>query len=209
MLTVFLARHGETAASRDNQFCGALDIPLNQVGHAMAEALAASYSDMPWAALYVSPKLRARQTIEPLARRTGLEPQILEGLREIEYGAWEGMLETEVARTDPEGFSAWTKNPGRVAPPGGETGQKVAERALLALDEIRSRHADGQVLAVTHKATIRVLVCALLGIDVNLFRARIAQPVGAVTIFELRPTGPLLRRLGDNCHLPAALRQDA
>ena len=61
------------------------------------------------------------------------------------------------------------------------------------------------MLIVSHKATLRVLLCALLGIDVDLFRVRVGQRVGAISVVELRKSGPLLDRLGDIAHLPPEL----
>jgi probable phosphoglycerate mutase len=63
-------------------------------------------------------------------------------------------------------------------------------------------------MIVSHKATIRVLVCALLGIDVGLFRARIGMRVASVTQFSFRKTGPRLDVLGDIAHLPPELHLD-
>lgn len=205
MLSLYLVRQGQTAFSRENRFCGSIDPPLNETGLAMAEALGARYGAEPWAALYASPRLRARQTVEPTARRAGLSIAVEDGLREIAYGDWEGRPEAEVEAADRERFHAWAAHPGRVAPPGGETGAEIAQRALAAIDAIRSRHADGKVMVVSHKATLRVLLCALLGIDVDRFRARLAQRVCAVNIVDFKKTGPLLQVLGDTSHLPPEL----
>jgi probable phosphoglycerate mutase len=171
----------------------------------MAEALAARYAQTPWVGVYASPQLRTRQTAEPLCARAGLSLALESGLREIAYGAWEGMLEREVKQQYPDAYVAWAADPARVAPPGGETALEVAARASAALDAIRARHQAGQVLVVAHKATIRVLVCALLGIDVGRFRDRVAQPVGALTVFDFKDSGPLLQKLGDVSHLPPEL----
>ena len=207
-MIIYLVRHGQTDGSREGRYCGAIDIPLNATGLAMAEALASFYAGEPWAAIYASPLQRARQTAEPLCKRTGLPLQVEAGLREIEYGEWEGVLPEEARARDPKLFADWEADPGDVAPPGGESGRQIAARAVAALEHIRARHPDGQVLAVAHKATIRVLVCALMGIDVSLFRARIAQPVGCVTVVEFKKSGPMLKKLGDNCHLPPELRKE-
>jgi len=207
MLVLYLVRHGQTECSRESRFCGSgSDVPLVPEGVEMAEALGSYYAETPWEAIYASPLLRARQTAEPLARRCGQTVHVEPGLREIAYGAWEGMVEAEVRRHAPEAFGAWMKDPGRNAPPGGERGIDIAERALPVVDSIRARHPSGNVLAVSHKATIRVLVCALLGLDVGLYRARIGQSVAAVTVFEFREGGPLLRAMGDTSHLPDRLR---
>jgi probable phosphoglycerate mutase len=205
-LTLYFIRHGQTDCSRQNRFCGALDVPLNETGEQMAQALADAFAGEPWDAIYASPLRRARQTAEPLARRLGLTVRIEPGLREIDYGAWDGRLEAEVEREEKPVFDAWATYPDRVPPPGGETAVEVAERAMAAVHEILDRHQEGRVLAAAHKATIRILVCALLGIDVGLFRRRVAQEVGAATVFEFRSTGPLLRALNDLSYLPPHLR---
>jgi probable phosphoglycerate mutase len=208
MLSLYLVRHGQTDYSLSNRFCGTIDPPLNAHGLAMAEALGARYGSEPWAAIWCSPQLRARQTAQPTATRAGKELILDDGLREIAYGEWEGRPEDEVARADAARFAAWTAHPGHIAPPGGESGLAIASRALATVERIKRAHPSGKVLVVSHKATLRVLACALLGVDVDLFRARIAQKVCAVSIIDLKSTGPLLQVLGDTSHLPPDLRTD-
>ncbi len=205
MLSIYFVRHGQTDYSIANRFCGAIDAPLNATGLAMAAALGVRYGREKWEAIYASPLARTHQTAAPTAARAGVTIAIEPGLREIAYGEWEGRPEAEVARDDAERFHAWEAHPGRVAPPGGETGAEIAARAVAALDAIRARHPDGKVLVVSHKATLRVLFCTLLGVDVDLFRVRIAQKVCAVSIVDFKRTGPLLQVLGDTSHLPAEL----
>jgi alpha-ribazole phosphatase len=205
VLSLYLVRHGQTDYSLRNQFCGSIDPPLNATGMRMADALAARYGAVEWAGIYASPRLRTRQTAAPTAKLAGLEVGIEDGLREIAYGEWEGRSEAEVETSDGERFRAWAAHPGRVGPPGGETAVQIAERALAAVDAIRARHADGKVLIVSHKATLRILVCALMGIDVDQFRSRIAQKVCAVSVIDWKKTGPLLQTLGDVSHLPPDL----
>jgi probable phosphoglycerate mutase len=206
MLSVFFTRHGQTDHSLNNRFCGSTDAPLNATGHAMAEALGARYGSEGFAAIYASPMQRTRATADAIARRANVPVTIDERLREIAYGEWEARAESDVARDDGERFHAWAAHPAYVAPPGGETAIAIAARALAALDEVRARHRDGKILVVSHKATLRVLLCALLGIDVDLFRARLAQRVAAVSIIEFRSTGPLLQLLNDVSHLPHDLQ---
>ena len=78
---------------------------------------------------------------------------------------------------------------------------------MRAVEAIRTRHKTGNVLIVSHKATLRIITCALLGLDVRLFRERIAQPVAAVSMFVLSDRAALLARLGDRTHLPEELRE--
>jgi len=209
MLTITLVRHGQTDCSRTNSFCGSVNVPLNEAGHAMARAIADSYAGRPWTAIYSSPLLRARDTAGPLAVRLGMPLQIEAGLREISYGEWDGMLESDVERLYAAEWRAWSDDPAQVPPPGGETATAIEKRAIAVIDGIRERYPDGEVFIASHKATIRIIVCSLLGVDVSLFRKRVAQEVGAATVFEFKSTGPLLAALNDLSHLPPELRHVA
>ena len=122
MLTLHLIRHGDTEASGDGVFCGDLDPPLTATGLRQAAALAAVTMTLALSAIYVSPRLRARQTAEPTTRATGITPVIEEGLREIGYGTWEGRKETEIKEAEPEAYAAWSLDPAIHSPPGGENG---------------------------------------------------------------------------------------
>lgn len=203
---LYTVRHGQTDYSLADRFCGSVDVPLNAQGLEMATAIADGYSDIPWTAVYCSPRTRTRQTVEPLAHRLGLDVHIHEGLREIEYGVWEGLLTSEIKLQHPKEYAAWEANPSANSPPQGETAPTIARRALQAVEDIRAVHPHGNVLVVSHKATLRILTCALLGIDLSLFRVRIHQQVGAMNVFELSDSGAMLRVLGDTSHLPAKLR---
>jgi probable phosphoglycerate mutase len=201
MLTIHLVRHGDTLQAADGIFSGDLDPPLTPHGKEQAELVARALAPRKPVALYCSPKLRARQTLEPLARATGLEPVIEEGLREIAYGTWEGRRETEVRASEPAIFDAWQANPALVSPPGGETAFAIAARALPAVVRVRDRHPSGDVVLLSHKATVRVIVCALLGIPLSRFRSNIACPTASITSFEFSSESTLLVRLADVHHL--------
>ena len=82
-------------------------------------------------------------------------------------------------------------------------------RRCHRIREIVVRHRGQNVLVVSHKATIRIILCSLIGIDVGRFRDRIGMPVAAVSVVEMADQGPLLHRLGDRSHLRKHLRQRA
>jgi probable phosphoglycerate mutase len=205
-MNLYLVRHGQTAASRENRFSGSSDLPLTAVGEAMAEAFAQAYASLTWDAIYTSPMLRARQTAGALCRRTGVQATVDDGLKEIDYGEWEGLRQDEVKERWPEAFEYWADDVASRGTPGGETAFQVAARAMRVVEAIRSRYQRGNVLLVSHKATLRVITCALLGLDVRLFRERIAQPVCAVTLFAVTSTTALLTLLGDRTHLSEELK---
>ena len=205
-MNLYLIRHGQTEFSRENRFCGSSDPPLTPAGHAMSDAFAKAYASTAWEAIYTSPLLRSRQTAEALVRLTGVTPIIEDGLKEIAYGEWEGLAVDEVKAQWPDAYAYWADDVASRGAPGGETAFHVAARAMRVVEAIRTRHASGNVLIVSHKATLRIFTCALLGLDVRLFRERIAQPVAAVTMFVLANGTAQLATLGDRAHLSDELR---
>ena len=197
-LRLHFVRHGETAESREHRFCGEFDCELTPEGRRMAEAVAERVvTTGAWEAVYSSPLRRAVMTASPAAERIGLPVRLETGLREISHGAWEGKLDEEVAALDPTGWERYQLHPGLEGAPGGESGYAVAARALPVIDGIRHRHPSGDVLIVSHKATIRIVVCALIGLDIDLYRIRLAQPVASFTVVEQTGQGWMLRLLAD------------
>lgn len=205
-LTIYLLRHGETDASRDGGYCGRSDPELTPAGLEMAEDFAAAYKEHPWREVYVSPMRRTRATARPLCEAANREMRIRDGLRELDFGLWEGKTPAEVERDHHEDYSRWLADAGWNAPTGGERGIDVARRVLVVLDEIQRDHTNGDVLVVAHKATIRIVLCALLGIDIGGYRDRIGISVASLAVVKFQHNGPMLARLGDRSHLRAALR---
>lgn len=208
-LRLHFARHGETVSSREGRFCGVTECELTAAGLEMAGLLAERCAVAGrWRAVVTSPMRRCQVSARPAAERLGLGLTVEPGLREIDHGAWEDLPGAEVARRDATAFAAWQEHPGWYGAPGGESGYAVAARALPAVAAIRAAHRDGDVLVVSHKATIRIITCVLLGLDVDRYRARLACPVGSLTTFEFSgDADPLLLGLADVSHLPARLRE--
>jgi probable phosphoglycerate mutase len=206
-LKLYLLRHGQTPFSRDNSFSGAgLDSELTPEGLEMARAFAAAYCAMPWSAVYVSPLRRTVATARPLCDAVGLGMELRDDLKEIHYGAWEGQTVETVSRDFHDDYIRWSADPAWNAPTGGEPAIAIARRALQVSEEIKQRFSHGNVLIVSHKATIRILLCSLLGIDVGRFRYRLSCPIGSVSMVEFTSEGPLLHLLADRAHLSEKLR---
>lgn len=205
-LNLYLLRHGETTASASGGFCGSIDPDLTPEGHAMAEDFGTAYKAHPFKAAYVSPMQRAIQTATPLCQARGLEMRVRPGLSEVHFGKWEGKSPEWVRQHYPEDYLKWSTDAGWNAPTGGERGIDVARRALDILDEIQREHASGDILLISHKATIRILICAVLGIDIGGYRDRIGISVAALSIIAFNDHGPRLERLGDRSHLRPEFR---
>lgn len=207
-LKLYFLRHGQTAYSKTGGYCGAIenDPGLTPEGIEMAQAFAEMYDHLPWQGVYVSPLRRARQTAEPLCTRLGIPMQIREGLKEIAYGKWEGMHPSEVDRQFHDLYVRWLTDPAWTSPPGGERGIEIARRSSEVIEEIENTYKAGNILLVSHKATIRIMLCSLLGIDIGRYRDRFLMPVAAVSIVELADRGPFFHAIADRTHLDDYLK---
>ncbi|QZZ19241.1 histidine phosphatase family protein [Leptothermofonsia sichuanensis E412] len=205
-LHLYFLRHGETIYSQTGGYCGDLDPDLTPEGVLMAEAFAKAHQSIPWTAIYVSPMKRTMATAQPLCDALGIEMQLRDGLKEIRYGKWEGQTQEYVKQNHLEDYIRWMTEPAWNAPTGGETAIQIASRASLVIAEIEEKYNAGNVLVVSHKATIRIILCNLLGIDLGRYRDRIDCPAAALSIVKFDVHGPLLQRLGDRSYLDDTLR---
>ncbi len=206
MLELYFLRHGQTPSSRSNSFCGGgFDVPLTPEGRAMGEAFAEYYKDMTWNAIYYSPLERTRVTAEIILAGRDLPMRSSEGLREIAYGKWEGKSVEEVDREYHDEHISWIADPAWYPPTDGEQATSVAARAVKVVQAIRDEYEDGKVLIVSHKATIRIVLCSLIGIDVGRYRYRLSCPTGSVSVVRFQEHGPFIDRIGDRSHLSERL----
>lgn len=204
-LSLYFLRHGETTHSQTGGYCGDLDPELTPTGTEMAKAFADVYQKVSWEAIFASPMKRTIATAKPVCEATGIDLQRRNGLKEMAYGKWENQTPDYVREHYFEDYVRWLTEPAWNAPTGGETAVEVASRASLVIAEIEARFMTGNVLIVSHKATIRIILCSLLGIDLGRYRDRIEMPVASVSVVKFDRHGPMLQRLGDRSHLPAQL----
>lgn len=208
-LKIYLLRHGETVFSQRGAFCGSTDPELTPEGQQMAQSFADAYGSITWTDIFVSPMKRAIATAKPICDATGLDMQLRDGLREISYGQWEDREQEDVRQHYAEDYIRWLTEPAWNPPTGGETAVQVASRALPIITEIESRYESGNVLVVSHKATIRIILCSLMGIDIGRYRDRIDAPAASVSIVKFDIHGPMLEVLGDRSYMSRNLRERA
>ncbi|MGV9270342.1 bifunctional RNase H/acid phosphatase [Kitasatospora sp. NPDC003701] len=164
--TFVLLRHGETHLTPEKRFSGSggSDPELSEKGRwqadRAAEALAARGSVQ---AVVSSPMLRTRQTAETVAARLGLEVRYEDGLREVDFGAWEGLTFAEVQERHPEDLNAWLGSAKAKPTGGGESFTALTHRIGVARDKILARHHGRTVLVVSHVSPIKTLVRLALG----------------------------------------------
>jgi broad specificity phosphatase PhoE len=156
---ILLARHGETDDNVPPQrFMGSRDTPLNKRGREQASALGAAVADRGVTALWTSGLSRARETAEIVGAAVGLEPRVDDRLAESHRGRWEGRLVTDIAREEPDLWTAWRRGGAGFRFPGGDSLREHQERARAALDDVRGGPLPA--LVVAHGGTIRAIAAA-------------------------------------------------
>jgi broad specificity phosphatase PhoE len=165
-----LARHGHTAANGSPagmRMSGWTDTPLSDEGHREAMLLARAMAELrPFAALYTSTLLRARQTAAPIEAALGIEARLCPDLREINCGALDGRSVEHVRRDYP---AEWARNEQQVDEgfrwPGGESYREFRARCLRAMGAISARHPGARVLVVTHAGFVSQILGSVGGVS--------------------------------------------
>jgi broad specificity phosphatase PhoE len=196
-----MVRHGATVLSAEDRFAGVTDVELSDEGREQARRLAERLGQEKITAVYASPLGRTVETARILAAPHDLQVQTRDGLREISHGHWEQMTRHEVEEKFPEEMAEWEKDPYTFAPVGGESGLAVTARALPALIGLVRQHPGENILIVSHKATIRLLLSSLLGFDPRRYRDNLDQKPAALNIVDFRDvTCPRLTLFNDTSH---------
>lgn len=202
--TFVLLRHGETALTPEKRFSGSggSDPALSDAGRRQAEAVASALAARGTVQTIVtSPLRRCRETAEAVATRLGLPVTVDEGLRETDFGAWEGLTFAEVRERHPDDLNAWLASPKAAPTGGGESFATVARRVSAARDRLIAAHRGRTVLLVTHVTPIKTLARLALGAPPeSLFRMELsAASVSAVAYYA--DGNASLRLLNDTSHL--------
>ena len=226
MIRVILARHGVTEWNQANRYQGHQDVPLSDLGRRQAARLGERLRAEAITAAYSSDLARARETAAIALEGRPVSLMTTPTLREINFGAWEGLGHREIAVSYPEAWSAWTRDPGTMRPPGGgesltDLRQRVVAflgSALARIDPIQGDGPAGQdrflyraaggtgseapptLLFVTHGGTLRALLTHLFEMPVSLYWRFGVRPA-SVTVLEVYPEGAIAEIIGDTSHL--------
>ncbi|MFT2015014.1 bifunctional RNase H/acid phosphatase [Streptomyces sp. 796.1] len=202
--TFVLLRHGETALTPQKRFSGSSgsDPELSQVGRDQADRAAqalAAHGTVE--AIVSSPLRRCRETAQAVAARLGLDVRIDQGLRETDFGDWEGLTFGEVRERYPDDLTAWLAST-KVAPTGGgESFTAVARRVARSRDALLAEHPGRTVLLVTHVTPIKTLARLAIGAPPDsLFRMELSA-AALSTIAYFGDGNASLRLWNDTAHL--------
>ena len=190
---LLLVRHGATELSAEDRFAGTTGVDLSGEGREQIKRLALRLQRETIAAAYCSPLGRTVESAKILCAPHHLTPIERPELQEVSHGHWEGLSRREVEVRFPAEYEAWESDPFTVSPEGGESGVAVLARALPVIREIVVKHEGQQVLVVSHKATLRILIASVLGFDARGYRDRLDQSPACLNIIEFKT--PIRARL--------------
>ncbi|MEU9223505.1 bifunctional RNase H/acid phosphatase [Streptomyces massasporeus] len=202
--TFVLLRHGETPLTPQKRFSGSggTDPSLSDTGREQAERAATMLARRGTIqAVVSSPLARTRETAGIVAARLGLDVSIDDGLRETDFGAWEGLTFAEVRERHPEDLNAWLASPDAEPTGGGESFAATATRLAATRDKLVAAHAGRTVLLVTHVTPIKTLVRLALGAPPeSLFRMELSAASLSVVAYYADGNASV-RLLNDTSHL--------
>ena len=183
---LFVVRHGTTTLNVENRYRGRRDIPLDVQGYQDAVDAARELSSAGLSAVYTGPLRRTMATAQIIADEARVpDLRILNGLNNLDYGAWEGMTAEEAERRDPEAFLLYRTSPSLAACPQGERLIDAQRRMIKALQLIGSLHQGKTVAVVTHAVMIRLVLVKLNGTENEEWRV----PVGLGSVTEFHVSG--------------------
>lgn len=195
-----VVRHGETSWTLERRFTGGRDIPLSRAGQLQADAIAGALAGQTIAAVYASPLERTRTTAEIVAKPHRLPVQVAADLREMGFGAWEGLARDEVARRDPDAWGTWRSAPHTLVAHGGERLPDVAARVKAQTEAFRAAHDGETIVVVTHAIVIRLIVLDALTLGPERLWSVDASPAG-ITEIELGADWSTVHRMNTLAHL--------
>jgi alpha-ribazole phosphatase len=167
---IYLARHGDIGLGRDKRYISHLDMPLSDLGKKQAMLLKDKFCRVPLDNIYCSDLDRSQQTADIIASAHKIVPTSRVELRELNMGAWEGELFSEIRAKYPQQFNERGENIAHYRSPEGESFSDCYKRVIPVFENL-SRSDEAPILIVGHAGVNRVILCHVLGIPLdNVFR---------------------------------------
>lgn len=208
-MQLYLVRHGETEYNAIGRYQGHMQIELNRTGHYQASLVCRRLANMPTiSAIYSSDLVRCIQTITPLATARNHTITLKPDLREIDVGLWEHLTIPEIRNNFPTNYAAYVNAPGDTIHVGGESYRQMQTRAMRAITQIISQHNAGDhVVIASHGGTIRAILCAVIGLDINQYN-KLWVTNCAISTFTVTDGTIRLASFNDVAHIELAPEVD-
>lgn len=202
MVEIILIRHGITLWNVAARIQGISDVELAPEGLRQAELLAKNFPRDEVDAIYSSDLSRAKTTAQFVADKFNLTVQTTAGLREVDFGSWEGKYFSDLEKYEPETLKIFYTKPDELKLDRAETFQQAQSRAMDALKKIVARHEGdkSRVVIVAHGSINRLILSAILGISRNNIW-RLSQFNTAVNIFRVDDGNFTVQLINSTAHL--------
>ena len=195
---IFLIRHGETEWNKLHRLQGSKNSPLTSNGIKQANQVKKLIQQVNIDQAYVSPLKRARDTINIILKDSKLEPVIVNDLREIDLGPWEGMSQDKTALLFPDEHLAFWEKPDEFNLDGAETFQALQKRMLKVLESIFISEKNKNILVVSHWIAIKVILAHYTSTPLSQL-SEIANPEnGALLCLSNRSDGIFFHQIKSN-----------
>ena len=201
MIHLYMVRHGETDWNRTGRYLGRTDIALNEAGRQQAAHLAQHLSGRPVDAIYASDLQRALATAAIIGEQVGLKPIPDGRLRELAFGAFEGLTFEEARQKHKNMLDAWLDDPD-VPPAGGEAFSAFSARVGAFLDEIKTKHDGQRIMIVAHGGPLREVLRLTLGLP-RAGHWYFKLDTASLSELAIYDAGPLLHKLNETGYLKA------
>jgi probable phosphoglycerate mutase len=199
-----IVRHGETAWNAEHRVQGQLDVPLNSIGQAQAQAVAKMLARERFDAVYSSDLSRARQTAAPAANLLSMEVAVDQALRERHYGIFERLTYAEVKTRYPEDYARFEARDPEYAFRTGESLKDFSARSISVISRIVDQHRDRSILVFTHGGVLDKLYRFVTGLPLSAPRD-FGIPNAGLNRIEVTPAGWRIRSWAELAHLERAL----
>ena len=200
--TINLVRHGETDWNVLGKFQGCMDTVLSKDGILQAEQLKKRFYDK-FDFIYTSPLKRALKTAEIISESKDNKVNIAPGLREIDFGDWEGLTIREIETNFPEKFINWRNDELEGPMCGGDLSIKIASiRAKKTILEITEKHQGENIIIVAHGGIIKAGLIGIFDWKMTMYHKIILGNTALCKIAFDDSLSPTIIKINDTSHLP-------
>jgi len=197
---LLLVRHGETEANSSQRYWGRTDVKLSPAGLEQAARLRELLSAEKIDVTYSSPLSRAKATAETIVAGRGLAIIDCPELSEVDFGKLEGLNFAEVSQLYPEVTRLWIERDPGLEYPGGESVREFNRRVGRFINRLEKHSSEETILVVAHAGSLRVLMCQLLGLELEHWR-QFRLDLASLSVVETYPQGAILNQMNERCHL--------
>ncbi|MDD5044802.1 MAG: histidine phosphatase family protein [Candidatus Omnitrophica bacterium] len=193
---LILIRHGITNWNKARRYCGCKDVPLSSEGRAQAVKLHRKLKDVCFDRIYSSDRKRALETCRIIFGRVRIAK--VKGLREINFGVFEGLRHTEIMKKYGPVYKKWLSDPYQHHIPRAEKMADFKKRIYVSFAKIARANPDKTVAVVCHGGVIGVFVG---GIYRSKDFWRYVPGATSVTVVKYKNRTPRIMKFNDIAHL--------